>query len=202
MARPVYNLFEMAKGRVASFVFGLLLALCGTVSAAEETPAISIEPAPLTIKAFKEFGQVVETSDARKATSEDVVHKYWAGLARTQIHGEIDLGLLTVKSRERMVAEMRRHSKTTKVIVSLKDDYILLVAPPTPPNARKAFPDASKVRVFMVAKDQVVVLKKGTWHAMPFPQGKEGLFLLAVRDGTAKSDSRERPFRKGEVIKF
>ena len=161
-----------------------------------------IEPIPLTSRTFREFGQVVEASDTAKTTSESAVHKYWAGLAKTRIHENIDFGILAVKPRDRQVAEMRRHVKSTKLLVSLREEYLLVVAPPTPSSARRAFPDPKKVKVFMVAKDQAVILNKGVWHAMPFVGSKEGLFLVAYRDGTARGDNSEKPFKKGEVIKF
>lgn len=200
----MYNPFEMRKGLVLLSLIGILFAAWAPWSrAAEEAAdAATLEPVPLTQKTFKEFGQVVEAYDTTKPTSESAVHKYWAGLAKTKIHENIDFGLLIVKPRERRVAEMRRHVKTTKLLVSLRDDYLLVVASPTPPNARRAYPDPRKVKVFMVAKDQAVILKKGVWHTLPFVGTKDGLFLVAYRDGTARSDDREKTFRKGEVIKF
>ena len=173
-----------------------------SMAAGEAEAVAPIEAIPLTHSSFREFGQVIEASDTAKPTSESAIHKYWAGLAKTLIHENIDFGLLMVKSRDRQVAELRRHVKTTTLLVSLREDYLLVVASPTPSSARRAFPDPKKVKVFMVAKDQAVILNKGVWHALPFVGSREGLFLLAYRDGTARGDSSEKPFKKGEVLKF
>ena len=172
------------------------------VGAVAEGVIIRLSAVPVTAAEFKTFGQVVEASRAVRPTAENAVLSYWSGLARTQIHGDIEFGLMTVKSRDHVVAEMERHVKTPELLVSLRDDYLLVAAPPTPPRARRAFPDAAKTRVFLVARDQAVILHKGTWHALPFPAGREGLFLVAFRAGTAKSDLKERPFRSGEIIRF
>jgi len=194
----------MKKGRLAILLIGALLAVAETapMAAGESESSALLVPIPLTSKTFREFGQVVEASDTAKPTSENAVHKYWAGLAKTRIHENIDFGLLEVKPRERQVAEMRRHAKTNTLLVSLREDYLLVVASPTPSSARRAFPDPKKVKVFMVTRDQAVILNKGVWHALPFVESKGGLFLMAVRDGTARGDSGEKPFKKGEVIKF
>ena len=194
----------MRKGFAFFCLAASLLAVTETrsIAAGEPEAPAPLEPIPLTHSSFREFGQVVEASDTAKPTSENAIHKYWAGLAKTRIHENIDFGLLSVKPRDRQVAEMRRHAKSTTLLVSLREDYLLVVAPPTPSSARRAFPDPKKVKVFMVGRDQAVILNKGVWHALPFVGTKEGLFLLAYRDGTARGDNSEKPFKKGEVINF
>jgi ureidoglycolate hydrolase len=194
----------MRKGRVFPALFAVLLALVeGPSRAATDAAApVPLEPIPLSVRAFKGFGQLVEVSDTTKPTSESAVHKYWAGVAKTKIHENIDFGLLLVKPRERQVAEMTRHTKSNMLLVSLREDYLLVVAPPTPSSTPRAYPDPKKVKVFMVAKEQAVIINKGVWYAMPFIESKEGLFLVAFRDGTVRSDNKEKPFKKGEVLRF
>ena len=201
---PVYNSIVKRKGWVIFALIAGIVAVSDSPSlaAGEAEGSAAIEPIPLTHASFRGFGQVVEVSDTAKTTSESAIHKYWAGVAKTRIHENIDFGLLLVKPREHQVAELCRHAKTTTLLVSLREDYLLVVASPTPSSARRAYPDPKKVKVFMVAKDQAVILNKGVWHALPFVGSKEGLFLLAYRDGTARGDSNEKPFKKGEVIKF
>jgi len=165
--------------------------------------ALNLAPEPATEKAFKAYGQLIEVPGGNvQPTIRNEAWRFWAGLAKTKIHGDIEFGLFTVAAREHLVAEMERHVKTPELLVSLRDDYLLVVAPPTPPNARKAAPDAAKTKVFMVARDQAIILNKGTWHTLPFPRGKEGLFLAAFRSGTARSDMKYKPFKKNEIVRF
>lgn len=91
----MYNPLQMRKGWLFSVFVASLLAVTesGSLAAVEEAVIPPLEPVPLTFRSFREFGQVVETSDTAKPTSESAIHKYWAGVAKTRIHENIDFGL-------------------------------------------------------------------------------------------------------------
>lgn len=163
---------------------------------------VTLSPEPITEKAFKQFGQLVEQPANVPANPDNAAIRRWSGLAKARIHKDIEFGIFEVKARDHEVAEMERHVKTPMLLVSLREDYLLVVAPPLLPNARKPAPDAAKARVFIVGREQAVILKKGTWHTMPFPRGRDGMFLFAFSDGTSRTDSKSKPFKKNETVRF
>lgn len=163
-------------------------------------PVIAIAAQPLAEPAFRTFGQIVTVPENTPPTIETGVVRYWGGLAKTRIHEEIEFGLLTVRARDREVAEMERHSKTPEFLVSLSGDFWLAVAPIS--TAGSTHPVAGGVKVFLVKQGQGVVLRQGVWHAQPFPVKEECELLVALRDGTFKRDLKSSAFKRQEVVKF
>ncbi len=175
---------------------GPAAAVSATLFTSSSLPVITITIEPLEETAFKPYGQVIAVPDGVEPTTGSAILKYWGGLAKARFHEEIEFGLLTVKAREREVAEMERHIRTPEFLVGLKGDFILVVAPPG--NC----PDALKVRAFRGRAGEAVVMAKGAWHALPFSSGEEGLFLVGFREGTARWDLKTKTFRKSALIKF
>lgn len=164
-----------------------------------DLPVVSVSPEPLTAAAFKPFGEVIAIPETQPPTSDLGVLRWWGGLAKAQIHEQIEFGMFTVKTRPREVAEMERHVKTPEFLVGLGGEFILVVGRP---SVGPHGPDAAKVKAFEVKPGQAVLMSRGTWHAWPFPHGDEGLFLVAFRDATATRDLKTKPFRGREVVKF
>ncbi len=182
---------------------GLLAAWSSSAVAGSGGPlVVSVAPEPLTARAFRPFGPIIDGPEGRAPTFKNAVMRFWGGLAKAPIREQMEFGLFTVKTRVHEFAEMQRHIRTPKFLISLDTAFYLAVAPSAPPQARKARPDAAEVKVFLVKQGQALLLNKRVWHTLPFPKEAEGQFLVAFRDGTWKKDRVLRAFRSREILKF
>jgi len=191
---------DMRARRIAGCAAAAALFLCILPAfAGEERQVRPVKPELLTKESFRQFGQVIEADEKVKPDYESAVVRYWSGIAKARIHEQTEFGLIKVKAREHEVAEMERNSRSPKLVVSMKGDYYLVVAKSV---AKVTRPEAARVRVFLARENQAVVINKGVWNTIPFVKGREGLFLVAYREGTAKRDGKERQLKNGEIIEF
>jgi len=197
----------------------ILLALgCAVPSMAATTPSsatavadsakslpvatIEVKPEPLAEKEFRTFGQVLAVQEGIQPSLENATMKRWNGLAKTRMHEFTEFSMVDLKVRERLLAEMERNTQSPVLMVALKGDFLLAVAP-TSAKGGMLHPDAARTHVFEIRQGEGVLLNKGCWHALPFPRAHEGRILLAYRSGvTSKKDLPSRPFRGREVVKF
>jgi ureidoglycolate lyase len=190
---------------LALLALALMGAQGGTTIEESSLPAVGVvtaAPEPLAEPAFKPFGQIIEVPADAPPTSESAVVRYWGGLAKARFHEEIEFGVLKIRMRDRVVAELERHRRSPEFLVALDGDFFLPVAPYSVSKGGNALPDAARVKVFHVRPGQAVLLHRGVWHAQPFPRAGECLFISAARDGTFRKDTVPRPFRGREAVKF
>ena len=162
-------------------------------------PVVSVPVIPLTAASFAPFGEVIELPVGTPPTQDLGTMRLWTGVAKTRISELIEFSIMTVRDRPREVAELERHAHSPLFLIGLSGEFRLVVAPP---GVGPGGPAAGAVKVFLVKSGHGVLLQKGTWHAWPFPAGEEGAFIVASRDGTTKKDTRSRPFRGRDIVKF
>ena len=209
----------MMRGRIMAavkFVAAILLVVCAAPSPASPVsattvaesakslpaPTIEVKPESLVEKEFRTFGQVLAVQEGIQPSLENATMKRWNGLAKGKMHENTEYSMVDLKVREHLLAEMERNTRSPVLMVALKGDFLLAVAP-TSAKGGMLHPDASRTRVFELHEGEGVLLNKGCWHALPFPRAKDGRILLAYRSGvTNKKDLPSRPFRGREVVKF
>jgi ureidoglycolate hydrolase len=163
---------------------------------------IEVKPEPLVEKEFRTFGQVLQVPAGQPPSIENASMRRWNGIVKARMHENVEFSLIDLKVRERLVAEMERNTRSPELMVALKGEFLLAVAP-TSAKGGRIHPDASRIRVFELHEGEGVLLNKGCWHAVPFPRNSAGRILVAYRSGvTGKKDLPSRPFRGREVVKF
>ena len=196
---PCFAFAADGAGRTADPVAGAAVPALAVPSGASGTLVVEATPEPLTAAAFKPFGEVIEVPEGQQATRDTGAVRYWGGLAKARIAEEIEFGMFTAAGRPHEIAELGRHARSPAFVVGLSGEWLLAVGPPF---LAGRYPQAQKVRIFVVKTGQAVLMRKGTWHADPFPKGETGLFLVAFRDGSATKDYKTRPFKGREVVRF
>lgn len=137
----------------------------------------------LTAKNFEPFGRILTDADVRPvgASKEFDWYDTAGGIPMNET---CCTGLLSCRPRERRVVKMERHLCTSEVLFPLDGNSVLVVAPP-----EDSLGSVSGVKAFRLPVGTSVVMKVGTWHWIPFPEGKEDVRILVLfRDGTGADD--------------
>ncbi len=154
-----------------------------------KTKIITAEP--LTRKAFKPYGDVIDITIG-KPVVENKLFSFWDRVSPLDLlgdKGEPYLAFLKVKHRPFVVNQMERHVKATQAIIPLNGGVsISVVAPPGDLDNPGALPDMSKVKAFICTGSQALNFKKGTWHWPAFPLAGSVDFVMVVRAGMANDD--------------
>jgi ureidoglycolate hydrolase len=113
---------------------------------------------PITVDAFKPYGQVIFASDDGKSYDHDDAQLDLSqGIPRFYI--------MRLHQRGKTFTKITRHLRCTQCLGSLKgENWFLAVAPPSPTVALSL----EAIAVFQIPGDCFVKLEIGTWHAGPY----------------------------------
>lgn len=93
-------------------------------------------------------------------------------------------GLLNCRSREKEVVKMECHKKTSEILIPLNGNSILAVA-----HAQDSLAGNEGIKAFRLPAGKIIVMKPGTWHWIPFPEGSNDVQILVLfRDRTGDDD--------------
>ena len=83
-----------------------------------------------------------------------------------------------------IVSKMEHHARTSEILVAVKNDFVLCVAPA---NEQKV--EIDKIKAFKVKQGSVLVMSRACWHWIPFPLNNRNAEVLVIfRDKTGNDD--------------
>lgn len=140
------------------------------------TSSVSVQtlPAqPITVEAFRPFGQVIFASDDGKPFDpEDAQLHLSEGVPRFYI--------MRLHQRGRVFNTITRHQRCTQCLGALEGkEWLIAVAPPGSADA----PDPAAIVAFRIPGNCFIKLAVGTWHAGPyFEQDQVDFYNLELSD--------------------
>ena len=136
---------------------------------------------PLTAKAFKPFGDVVEAAGAPDRMINEGLCARHDDLARLDFGPEGRAGVSIFKSRLRKLPYrlemLERHPDGSQAFLPLGEDPFLVIVAPDEDGCPGA------PRAFITDAGQGVNYKRGAWHGVLAPLGGSGLFAVIDRIG-------------------
>jgi ureidoglycolate hydrolase len=162
--------------------------------------SLTVKAKKLTASSFSQFGKVADAHTVLPLIETENL-KFWTTIATYTVDGETEIALCYVKKSVDFVGLLERHVKTPEILVPIKGDFILPVAPAGNLLDQKEIPEALGVEAFLVRSNQAVVMEKGVWHTAPIPIGKETVFFVIFKRETTKQDAVFRKLRNNETVK-
>ena len=152
----------------------------------------------LTESSFSPYGRILDVGVIEPKMKEDIF-TFWDGLAEMEVDGKLTVGFLEVVTRSPEFSKMERHVKTEEIFFAIDGSVIALVGVPTP---GQEFPDPDTVSAFRVDPGKGVLLKKGTWHWIPYPLQPKVHLLVLFRKGTPDEDLEIKDLQEAKGVTF
>jgi ureidoglycolate hydrolase len=162
--------------------------------------SLTVKAKKLTANSFSKFGKVADAHTVPPLVETENL-KFWTTIATYTVDGETEIALCHVKKSVDFVGLLERHVKTPEILVPIKGDFILPVAPAGNLENSTEITEASSVEAFLVRSDQAVVMEKGVWHTAPIPIGKETSFFVIFKKETTKQDAVFKKLRNDETVR-
>jgi len=140
----------------------------------------------LTQENFELFGKVIEQPTIKPAISNESLD-YWGGLTQLNIK-KPQVSFLVVKKRDFVINKMERHVQPTEVFIPLEGTSLFPVAPPKNAKNPEAEVPLEEITAFLLDGSKGVVMKKGTWHWVPFPTTEKATFAVILGAETVEKD--------------
>ncbi|MEM1588935.1 MAG: ureidoglycolate lyase [Candidatus Bathyarchaeia archaeon] len=153
----------------------------------------------LTKEKFEPFGKVIELPDIKPTISNQALD-YWGALADLEIE-KPQVSFLVVKKRDFIIDRMERHVKPTEVFIPLEGTSVFPVAPPLGGRRKDEVP-IDEIAAFLLDGSKGVVMKKGTWHWVPFPTTEKATFAVILGAETVEKDLEIRDIKPPIKISF
>jgi hypothetical protein len=118
------------------------------------------------------------------ATFHDERLSYWDAMVSAAFPDETGIGWFELRRRPLRGTEVERHLRTPEALLCVEGDAICVLGAPVEPSALT--PD--RVRAFRIRHGEGLLLRPGTWHALPFPLADRAVFWVVFRKGTAQED--------------
>lgn len=137
----------------------------------------------LTNESFSGFGKVLSSGDFEPVSLNEEFS--WKDMAQDlTLVSPSCTGQLNCRFREKVLKKMECHTKTPEIMVALKGDSLLCVAP-----AGSAHPEGEDIQCFSVKEGTALMMDTAVWHWIPYPLQETGSqFLVLFRDGTGGDD--------------
>jgi ureidoglycolate lyase len=138
---------------------------------------------PLTQAAFGEFGQVLGEPTGRP-TIADRETNVWLGFADLLGIGAApgcQATYLKVLCNPVAYDSIEKHETSAEAFIPLEGQSVLMVVPADAVR-EDGSPDMARVAAFLLDGTKGVLLRRGTWHAVPFSLSPVATFLVLVDD--------------------
>lgn len=150
---------------------------------------ISVEV--LTPEKFAPYGQVI-TRNSILPIEDGNEFSFELTSEGVEVGSSVCTGLLSCKSRPMIITQMEAHQRSSEVLVALRGDMVLAVAPAD---------HFGEVKAFSFQEGDAVAMKVGTWHWIPFPVGDtDTLAMVLFADKTGDDDLHIRKLEKSLII--
>ncbi len=173
------------SGILLKLIYAKLLVVSG-VWVTGKVDIMKIKSVELQSAEFAPYGEIMAGGDLGGFTplGADDAYTYTSTTCGVPVGEECCSGMLICKNREMVFQKMEYHAHTSEILVALKNDYVLCVAPK---NAEK--PELDKLKAFKVKQGTVLAMSQACWHWIPFPLGTENADVLVIfKDKTGEND--------------
>ncbi|MHB1459569.1 MAG: ureidoglycolate lyase, partial [Armatimonadota bacterium] len=143
----------------------------------------------LTQEAFSEFGKVLGIPDCEPTIGDDV-HQAWIGISDTMGIGQSSgkqITALRIHTNPPCFEKMEKHESSAEAFIPLDGQSVLVVAP-ADASTESGGPDMSCTKAFLMDGSKGVLMKRGTWHALPWKLTDKATFLVLVDDSIISSN--------------
>lgn len=157
----------------------------------------------LTEEAFLRFGCVLGEPQAAEPTIVDEVSHVWVGISELMGIGRArgrQVTYLKIHGRPQKYDAIEKHETSAEVFIPLEGKSILLVVPAEAID-RVGKPDMTQAKAFLMDGSRGVLLRRGTWHAVPYSLTDVVTYLVLVDDQIIpKQDIIKTPIEPVEFI--
>jgi ureidoglycolate hydrolase len=157
---------------------------------------------PLTEAAFAEFGHVLGEPASAAPSIRDQVSDVWLGLSDLMGIGSVpgrQITYLKIHTQPPSYDRIEKHETSAEAFIPLEGRSILLVAPANGTGGVD-LPDMRRARAFLMDGSRGILMRRGTWHAVPYKLTDVATYLVLVDDAIiAKQDLHVTPV---EPIEF
>lgn len=129
------------------------------------------------------FGQLIESEIQNAPTFFADHFSYWKQQGILKNVGDIEIGVLEVKTCEFSFIQMEKHDRTFECLVPLNGDFIIPLALTI---AQK--PSVNEVSAFRIKLGDVLVLNSLCWHGMPCAISPNLKMLVIYKNNTSAED--------------
>jgi ureidoglycolate lyase len=145
---------------------------------------MKIKVKKLTEKSFAEFGVILGEQKGKKPNIKDALSDVWLGFSDLMGIGSKPgrhITYLKIHSKPKINNKIERHCTTAESFIPLEGRSIIMLVSPenTDKNGR---PNMKKCKAFLMDGANGILLKPGTWHAVPYPLTKIASYLVLVDD--------------------
>jgi ureidoglycolate hydrolase len=145
---------------------------------------------PLTEQAFAECGTVLGEPSGLKPNIQDEVSDVWLGFADLMGIGGVPCRAATylkIHTRPAVYDKMEKHETSAEAFIPLEGRSVLVVAPPEAVDAQGR-PDMTRARAFLMDGSRGILMRPGTWHAVPYKLSEVAPYLVLVDDAIIAKD--------------
>lgn len=138
----------------------------------------------LTEAGFREFGQILGEPAAAPPTIRDQVSDVWLGFGDLMGIGRAPgrhVTFLKIHARPPRYDRVEKHETSAEAFIPLEGQSILLLAPAEAMDG-DGNPDMTRARAFLMDGADGVLLRRGTWHAVPYNLTDVATYLVLVDD--------------------
>jgi ureidoglycolate lyase len=152
------------------------------------TTRYPIKIEPLTDKAFRPFGQVIEVPERPPDFRGGGRAQLWS--VAFEATGTTQVSVIRVPYGELTFHKLERHFAVTQTFIPLHGSpAVVALAPPTDPHDRDAIPQPEQVRAFLLDGTKGYVLARGTWHSLDrYPLYPPASVFVMLNDSTTAAD--------------
>jgi ureidoglycolate lyase len=137
---------------------------------------------PLTAEAFAEFGVVLGEPSGVEPAIRDAVSDVWLGFAGLMGIGArpgMACTYLKIHSVPECSDKLEQHQSSAEAFIPLVGQSILWVVPAEALDAA-GIPDLARARAFLMDGNRGVLMRPGTWHAVPYKLTDVATYLVLV----------------------
>ena len=136
----------------------------------------TIKVEKLSKEAFAPFGSYYDMANPEGYPLSGEIHRFFPDRLTAYHQGQVAFSPILVKKPAQMkITQIEYHTTTCEIIMSLNDDMILHVAPP---SAGKPLPEYTKA--FLVPKNTIIKMNACVWHLAPLPANVDELTAMIV----------------------
>ncbi len=138
---------------------------------------------------FEPYGEVIGPQKTKPAISEPVID-FWPGVSDlTAADDNYQLNWLEVKGIREFVSEqMERHTQSSEALIPVQGSSIVVFGLSENMGDPDSPIDYSTVKAFIFDGSKSINIRKGVWHALPFPLSSKSSFIVIFQKDSHKSD--------------
>ena len=153
-------------------------------------------------EAFAQYGRILGEPSSEEPNIRDGVSDVWLGLSDLMGIGSVpgrQITYLRIHTRPEVYDKIEKHETSAEAFIPLEGRSVLLLVAAEAVDD-EGVPDMSRARAFLMDGSTGVLLRRGTWHAVPHNLTDVATYLVLVDDAiVAKDDLHVTPV---EPIEF